>query len=152
MTMTPPSSSHLLVMEDDAALAHVLKALFAHFGMTCETVPATRAALPWDLSRFSVILLDLNSPQPESQSLIKDIRATYSQPLIVISETLGGEQRTVALEAGADFALQKPFFPGELLAIIRSLVQRRASAASLRPVRQGRRSSSVTRSSAAAAS
>jgi two-component system KDP operon response regulator KdpE len=116
-------------MEDDAALAHMLKALLAYAEFTSEVVPAGRLALPRDIARFSVVLVDRNLAHPEGHSLIREIRAKSQQPLIVISETMSGEHRTTALEAGADFAIEKPFLPGELLAIIRSALQRRASAA-----------------------
>jgi two-component system OmpR family response regulator len=140
---------HLLVMEDDAALAHVLRALLAHVGMTSETAPARNSAFQRDLSRFSAILLDVPLSLTQSRNLIEQTRARYSRPLIVFSETLSGDDRTKALEAGADYVLQKPFFPGELLAIIRSVLQSKASVVPFRAVRQ-RRGLPVTRSSVGA--
>jgi two-component system, OmpR family, KDP operon response regulator KdpE len=72
-----------------------------------------------------VVLLDLKTPGLGGIAACREIRASSDVPIIVASVTNSRESRTVALEAGADQFIAKPFGVEELLACIRA-VKRRA--------------------------
>jgi DNA-binding response OmpR family regulator len=116
---------HLLVAEDDPAISHVIKALLAYGGMSCDVVACAVESLAGRRgSRYSVLLIDLGVPTAERLAVIRSIRAQFSIPVIAITGRAEEEDKIQVLDAGADDVVLKPFFPGELLARIRSLLRR----------------------------
>ena len=116
---------HLLVAEDDPAISHVLKALLAHGGMSCDVVSSARTGLEGKgRSRYAALVIDLGMPGAEGLQLIRSIRADHIIPIVVLASRATEEDKVSILDAGADEFMLKPFFPGELLARIRSLLRR----------------------------
>lgn len=116
------SNPHLIVVEDDPAISHILRALLNYGGMTCEVVPSPMEALR-RLSKdpFTAVIVDLGLPKPEGYDFIRTLRAYHRMPIIIIFAEGADQDKTNALDAGADDVVWKPFFPGELLARIRRL-------------------------------
>ena len=116
---------HLLVAEDDPAISHVLKALLAYGGMSCDVVKSAVAGLQGGAHlRYSALVVDLGMPDAAGVQLIRSIRADYLIPIVVLAGRATEEDKVGVLDAGADEFLLKPFFPNELLARIRSLLRR----------------------------
>jgi DNA-binding response OmpR family regulator len=116
---------HLLVAEDDPAISHVLKALLAYGGMSCDIVKSAMAGLGGGAHlRYSAVIVDLGMPDVAGLQLIRAIRADYLIPMVVLASRAAEEDKVSVLDAGADEFLLKPFFPNELLARIRSLLRR----------------------------
>ena len=116
---------HLLVAEDDPAISHVLKALLAHGGMSCDVVSSARTGLQSERrSLYAALVIDLGLPGAEGLQLISSIRADHLIPILVLASRATEEDKVSILDAGADEFMLKPFFPGELLARIRSLLRR----------------------------
>lgn len=117
---------HLLVAEDDPAISHILKALLAHGGMSCDVVSSTAEGLRGERRRrYSALLLDLGMPDMEGLQLIRMLRAEDGfLPIVVLAGRATEEDKVSILDAGADEFILKPFFPGELLARLRSLLRR----------------------------
>ena len=116
---------HLLVAEDDPAISHVLKALLAYGGMSCDVATSIVAGLRAEGRRpYSALVIDLGMPDPEGLKLIRTIRAGDTIPIVVLASRATEEDKVSVLDAGADEFMLKPFFPGELLARIRSLLRR----------------------------
>jgi DNA-binding response OmpR family regulator len=116
---------HLLVAEDDPAISHVLKALLAYGGMSCDVVASAVAGLQSEAElRYSALIVDLGMPDAAGLQLIRSIRAEYMIPIVVLASRATEEDKVSVLDAGADEFLLKPFFPNELLARIRSLLRR----------------------------
>jgi two-component system KDP operon response regulator KdpE len=116
---------HLLVAEDDPAISHVLKALLAYGGMTCDVVTCAVEGLRGEgRLLYSALLIDLGVPDAEGLQLISSIRADTTMPMIVMAGRATEEDKVSILDAGADEFVLKPFFPAELLARIRSLLRR----------------------------
>src|SRR5512133_1980392 len=78
--------------------------------------------------RPDVILLDLGLPDIDGIEVIKRIREWSPVPIIVLSVREHEDDKVAALDAGADDYLTKPFGVGELLARIRVVRRRLASA------------------------
>jgi two-component system KDP operon response regulator KdpE len=68
--------------------------------------------------------LDLNLPDVNGLHVIETVRASSFLPLIVISGQTLQVDKVIALEAGADDFLAKPFSADELLARVRALLRR----------------------------
>jgi DNA-binding response OmpR family regulator len=116
---------HLLVAEDDPAISHILKALLAHGGMSCNVVASALEELEGERRlRYAALIIDLGMPTAEGLQLIRSLRADRVIPIIVLAGRATEEDKVAMLDAGADEFMLKPFFPGELLARIRSLLRR----------------------------
>ena len=63
-----------------------------------------------------IVLLDLGLPDMDGVEIIRKIRSWSNMPIIVISARTEDSDKIVALDAGADDYLTKPFSVDELLA------------------------------------
>lgn len=67
-----------------------------------------------------VVLLDLGLPDIDGLEVINRVRSWYKQPIIVLSARNNEKDKVIALDAGADDYITKPFGTEELLARIRT--------------------------------
>ncbi len=70
-----------------------------------------------------IVLLDLGLPDIDGMEVIKNIRTWSSIPIIVISARTQEHEKVLALDAGADDYITKPFGTSELLARIRTSIR-----------------------------
>ena len=89
-----------------------------------------------------LIVLDLNMPEEDGLSIIRDLKRRTSVPIIMLTATASAIDRVVGLELGADDYLAKPCELRELLARIRSVLRRSVAG----PPRLASRSSPPARS------
>jgi len=110
----------VLVVEDESAMRRFLHDALSTAGFS--VVEAHTAALAEQLAseaRPVAILLDLGLPDADGLSLLRRLRAWCAIPVIVLSARHREDDKIMALDAGADDYLTKPFGTGELLARIR---------------------------------
>jgi two-component system, OmpR family, phosphate regulon response regulator OmpR len=74
--------------------------------------------------RIDVVLMDLNLPGEDGLALTRQLRATHSMGVIMITAAGQTVDRIVGLEMGADDYIPKPFDLREVLARVRSLLRR----------------------------
>jgi two-component system, OmpR family, response regulator len=74
--------------------------------------------------RLDLIVLDLNMPEEDGLSVIRDLKQRISVPIIMLTATASAIDRVVGLELGADDYIAKPCELRELLARIRSVLRR----------------------------
>jgi two-component system, OmpR family, KDP operon response regulator KdpE len=118
-------STVVLVVEDDRNIVDLVQANLMVRGFTVvvsrtgdevvELVGAVHA---------DIVLLDLMLPGIDGFDLCRDIRASYSVGIIVVSARRGEQDKVRALNLGADDYLTKPFGVEELLARITALLRR----------------------------
>jgi two-component system OmpR family response regulator len=75
-----------------------------------------------------LIVLDLNMPEEDGLSIIRDLKQRSSVPIIMLTATASAIDRVVGLELGADDYLAKPCELRELLARVRSVLRRSGAA------------------------
>jgi two-component system KDP operon response regulator KdpE len=130
MTATPHRPLRILVVDDDPAMVGAITALVgteghqvitAYDGLTA--VKRVRDESP------DIVLLDLAMPGLDGFTVIGQIRALGSAPIIVVSGESGETAKVRALRLGADDYLTKPFGRAELLARISAVMRRVESAA-----------------------
>ncbi len=71
-----------------------------------------------------LIILDYMMPGKDGLEVLRDIRAQYDLPVIMLTAKGDDTDRIVGLELGADDYLPKPFNPRELLARIKAILRR----------------------------
>ena len=71
-----------------------------------------------------IVLLDLGLPDMDGVEIIRKIRSWSNMPIIVISARTEDSDKIVALDAGADDYLTKPFRPTILLMKVKALLRR----------------------------
>lgn len=76
-----------------------------------------------DTQSYDVIIVQ-EGPEAEIWQLCEKIRRISRMPLIVISVNASADTCVKTINAGADYFMRKPFGPLELLARVRSLLQR----------------------------
>ena len=124
---------HVLLVEDDPAIASSLTDSLVGAGFEVAHVPTGTAAL--DAPVGDVVLLDLGLPDMDGYDVCRRIRSRSAVPIIIL--TARGEEldRVLGLELGADDYVVKPFGFRELVARIRAVTRRAASGADPTPDR-----------------
>jgi len=116
------SGTTVLVVEDDASIAAQLVRGLTRGGYQVDHVMTGNEALTW--GEPDVVLLDLELPDLDGVQVCRKLRERSGAAIIVV--TAHGEEpdRVMALDAGADDYLVKPFGLAELQARIRAVLRR----------------------------
>jgi len=120
--------SRILVVDDEAQIARVLKTALSSQGYEIKTAGDGESALNLAIDWIpDLIVTDLSMPGMTGIELCKLVRERSQVPLIVLS--VRGEEKTKieALDAGADDYVTKPFSVNELLARVRANLRRVAA-------------------------
>jgi two-component system response regulator QseB len=119
---------HILIVEDDKALARGLETAIRRWGDSSERASdGVRACALATSVPFDLILLDLGLPRLSGIEVLRSLkRDGVATPVIVITARGTLENRIEGLDLGADDYLVKPFALEELAARIRA-VRRRAT-------------------------
>lgn len=123
--MPPPS--HVLVVEDDDAIAEPLVEGLIRAGYTAQRVATAAAALA--AKDYDVVLLDLGLPDGDGLDVCRQLRARTDVPIVVVSARDDELDRVLGLEMGADDYVVKPFGMRELVARIRAVTRRTSAQA-----------------------
>lgn len=120
----------ILVIEDDAGLRDVLRALLEAEGYRVILAETGRRALIEARShKPDAVLVDLGLPDRDGQDVIRRIRELSPVPIIVLSARTMESEKVLALDGGADDYVTKPFGSTELLARVRAALRRSARSA-----------------------
>jgi two-component system OmpR family response regulator len=116
---------HIAVVDDEQPAREMVGEYLRMHGYAvslCEGGKSLRECIakqPPDL-----IVLDLNMPEEDGLSIIRDLKRRISAPIIMLTATASAIDRVVGLELGADDYLAKPCELRELLARIRVVLRR----------------------------
>ncbi|HEY5054209.1 MAG TPA: response regulator transcription factor [Solirubrobacterales bacterium] len=126
LTQSDPSGGRVLVVEDDADIADVLRRSLRNEGYDVRTSADGVEAL--DVAAGFVpdlVVLDLGLPRLDGVEVCRQLRADGDVPILMLTARAETEDRVTGLDSGADDYLVKPFERQELLARIRALLRRR---------------------------
>ena len=124
---TPPTmTTHLLLVEDDDAIADALHLHLAQAGYVLHRErDGLQAMAAIDRQRWDLVLLDLMLPGADGWDVCRHLRARHPDvPVIMLSARSAEAHRVLGLELGADDYLAKPFSMLELVARVRALLRR----------------------------
>ena len=115
----------ILVVEDDNAVASLIATTLETQDYQHKRAKTGAAAVMEALTyKPDVMLLDLGLPDMDGVEIISKIRAWSNMPIIVVSARSEDSDKVMALDAGADDYLTKPFSVDELLARLRVALRR----------------------------
>lgn len=120
---THPQTQLVIVIDDEQAFCDVVSEIITSSGYRVKQAYHAEEALGLLTGeRPDLILLDVMMPGTDGISLIQRLRSNpryATVPIIVSSAKCSQEDQSVALEAGADDYLTKPFSAQKLIEVIR---------------------------------
>jgi two-component system OmpR family response regulator len=122
-------AQHIVVVDDEQPAREMVGDYLRMHGFSvslCDGGASLRKAIAQQVP--DLIVLDLNMPEEDGLSIIRDLNQRTSVPIIMLTATASAIDRVVGLELGADDYLAKPCELRELLARIRSVLRRSSSA------------------------
>src|SRR4051812_30483201 len=118
----------ILVIEDEPALQRFLRVTLEAQNFKVIEAPTGEQGLRHaSTSVPDLVILDLGLPDVDGVEVTKRLREWSAIPIIVVSARGKEQDKVVALDAGADDYLTKPFGVGELLARVRVVLRHLAS-------------------------
>jgi DNA-binding response OmpR family regulator len=129
IAMSKPSQSHILVVDDDAKVRLLLRRCFESEGFrVSEAGSGSEAMERLAAGTFNLVTLDLQLPDGDGFAVGREIRARSPVPIIMVTGKGDTIDRVVGLELGADDYITKPFQLREVVARVRAVLRRTASA------------------------
>src|SRR5499433_1174301 len=120
-------AQHIIVVDDEQPAREMFGDYLRMHGFSvslCDGGASLRKTIAQQVP--DLIVLDLNMPEEDGLSIIRDLKRRTSVPIIMLTATASAIDRVVGLELGADDYLAKPCELRELLARIRSVLRRSA--------------------------
>lgn len=117
----------VLVVEDEAGIADILRAYLERDGMRARLVADGPGALQAQRElKPDLILLDIHLPGMDGMDVLQTIRATSNVPIIMVTARAEDLDKLLALRLGADDYVVKPYSPAEVVARVRAVLRRAA--------------------------
>ena len=125
---------HIFIVDDEAPAREMVGDYLKMHGFSitlCDGGRSLREAIA--NATPDLVVLDLNMPEEDGLSIIRDLKRRMNVPVIMLTATASPIDRVVGLELGADDYVAKPCELRELMARIRSVLRRSAPAAAPAP-------------------
>jgi two-component system, OmpR family, response regulator len=118
-------SPHIVIVDDEAPAREMVGDYLKMHGFAvtlCDGGKSLRGAIENNVP--DLVVLDLNMPEEDGLSIIRDLKSRTNVPVIMLTATASPIDRVVGLELGADDYVAKPCELRELMARIRSVLRR----------------------------
>jgi len=115
----------ILVVEDEEPIAKILQFTLEREGYTVQVAGDGEAALRLiKRSEPHLILLDIMLPKLDGFEVCREVRASSTVPIIMLTARNAEVDKVLGLELGADDYVTKPFSTRELLARVKANLRR----------------------------
>jgi len=123
---TLEAAMKILVVEDDRAVAQSLQLLLSRYNYAVDIAADGEIALQMaEAFEYHLVLLDVLLPQISGIEVCRQLRKKgFRQPILLLTGQGATQQKAIALNAGADDYVVKPFDNDELVARIQALLRR----------------------------
>jgi DNA-binding response OmpR family regulator len=126
MLESETATGRVLVIEDDAEIAEVLRRTLRQEGHEVKTAGDGEEALTTAVEFMpDLVILDLGLPKLDGVEVLRRLRSDDDVPVLILTARTDLDDRVEGLDTGADDYLVKPFERQELLARMRALMRRR---------------------------
>lgn len=113
------------MVEDDKAIRDELCELLENSGYEVSAAQDFSDVSAQALSSGAdLVLLDINLPDANGQSVLKEIRKTSDIPVIMVTSRTGETDEMLSMSSGADDFITKPYNPMILLLRIQAVLKR----------------------------
>ena len=120
---------NILIVDDDPEILRMVTTYLTGEGYSVETASnGARMGEILEAHAIDLVILDLGLPGQDGLELARALRATSDIGIIILTGRGEVVDRVVGLEIGADDYLSKPVSLRELLARVRSVLRRQATA------------------------
>ncbi len=115
----------ILIIDDDRKLQDLLQEYLEGYGFSVHGRLDGNTACQ-DIEDLSpdLVILDIMMPGKDGVEVLRDVRAKFRVPVVMLTARGDDSDRIVGLELGADDYLPKPFNPRELLARMKAVLRR----------------------------
>lgn len=123
------NSKNVIIVEDEPQIRHFVKdALETEGWVVFEAESGKRGLIEAGCRKPDLLIVDLGLPDMDGIHIIREFRNWSTVPVLILSARTEEATKIIALDAGADDYLTKPFGIGELLARVRAVTRRRFQA------------------------
>ena len=115
----------VLVVEDERKIRDLLRSYLEHDGLAVLTTwsGAEAIRLAHDTT-LDLVVLDLRLPDVPGEEVAREIRATSTVPILVLTAKAATDDRINCLELGVDDYVTKPFSPREVTLRVQAILRR----------------------------
>ncbi|WP_416669857.1 PAS domain S-box protein [Egbenema bharatensis] len=116
----------ILVVEDDPVVAQTLQILLSSYNYAVDVAADGEAGLQMASAyEYDLMVLDVILPKLDGIHLCQQLRSEgFRNPILLLTGQGEGRQKAIALNAGADDYVVKPFDTEELVARVQALLRR----------------------------
>ena len=130
MTSVQDNPPTIMIVEDDERLADLTCEYLQSNGLDVSVVSDGEEAIRRIRSEQpDLVVLDLMLPGADGLTVCREVRATFKNPILMLTARTDDMDQVLGLEMGADDYVAKPVKPRVLLARIRALLRRSAGRA-----------------------
>ena len=115
--------ARLLIADTDASIRGIIRIAVKEEGWECsEATDGITALKLFRRNSYHLAILDYNLTELNGRIVCKQIRKSSKIPIILLSVHSGEAERLAGFAAGCNDYIIKPFYPGEVVARIKSLM------------------------------
>lgn len=124
-----PSTSLILIAEDEPEIADILRAYLAHGDFrTAHAADGAQALELHQTLKPDLVLLDVQMPRHDGWQVLSEIRRRGDTPVIMLTALDQDLDKLIGLRMGADDYVVKPFNAAEVVARVQAVLRRTVQA------------------------
>ncbi|MFC1552697.1 HD domain-containing phosphohydrolase [Candidatus Latescibacterota bacterium] len=130
--MSLPNHNHILVVDDEKSLRHMLQCVIMDAGYKCSIAENGEEALKFlEINKADVVITDIDMPDLDGIELTRIIREKYDSDVIVMTGYAKDMSYENVIEKGARDFIQKPFSLKEMVIRLKHVLKERATISGL---------------------
>ena len=122
--MMPQTTAHILVVDDEEEIRHVVKVLLESEGFTVTEAASGEEALARFTADTDLVILDVKMPGISGYRVCLRLRERWNVPILFLTAKTQESDLTMGYSSGGDDYLAKPFSYPELMARVKALLRR----------------------------